>query len=78
MEAKAVARVAREEASQVVTQYKASMEFENEVNEVVCDAFYKGSKKCKRKVIQAFHLSDLRVIIIDEPEEVEGGVDVAT
>lgn len=48
------------------------------MNEVVCVAFYKGFEEYKRKVMQAFHLPDLRDIIADEPKEVEGGVDTTT
>lgn len=51
--------------------YKISVEFEDEVNETICDAYYKGFKKCKRKLAQAFYHPDLKDIITDEPEKIE-------
>lgn len=45
-----VARVVREEATQAVVWYKTSIMFEDEVNEAVCNAYYKGFEECKRKV----------------------------
>lgn len=50
-------------------KYKALAKFEDEVNEVVYDAYYKGFEECKRKVAHAFHLPDLKDIVIDEPEK---------
>lgn len=44
----------------MIVRYKTSMEFEDEVNEAVCNAFYKGFDECKKKVAQAFHLPDLK------------------
>lgn len=37
-----VARVAKEEAAWVVERYNVSTKFEDEVNEAICDAYYKG------------------------------------
>lgn len=42
----AMVRVAKDEATRAITRYKTSMEFEEEVNEVVYDAFYKGFDEC--------------------------------
>lgn len=53
-------------------QYKAFMELKDEVNEVMCDAFYKGFDECKRKIAQSLHLPDLKDIIVNEPKEMEG------
>lgn len=55
-------------------QYKNSINFEDEVNEAMYDAYYKGFEECKRKVAQAFHLPDLKDIIADELEGTEEGV----
>lgn len=52
-------------------QYKNSIDFEDEVNEAISDAYYKDFEECKRKVVQAFHLLDLKDIIVDEPERIE-------
>lgn len=67
--AEVMVRVAKEEVAQAIAWYKASVEFEDEVNEAVCNAFYKGFNNCKRKVAQTFHLPDLKDIIADEPKE---------
>lgn len=53
-----VIEVAWEEAIQVIARYKASTEFENEISEAVCDAFYKGFEECK--VALTFDHLDLR------------------
>lgn len=73
--AEVVVKAMKEEAAQVIMRYKTSVKFENEVSEAVCDAFYKDFDKCKRKVVQTFHLQDLKDIVADELEEVEGGTD---
>lgn len=41
------------------------------MNKAICDAYYKGFEECKRKVVQAFHLPDLKDIIVDKPEGIE-------
>lgn len=69
--AEMVAKVAKEEATWVVEQYKNSTDFKDKVNETICDAYYKGFKECKRKVVQAFHLPDLKDIVADELESIE-------
>lgn len=71
----AMVKVTKEEVAQVVTRYKASEEFEDGVNKVIYDAFYKGFDEYKRKVALAFHLLDLKEIITDKLEVVEGDVD---
>lgn len=78
MATEVVVKAAKEEASQAVMWYKAFMEFEDEVNEAVYDAFYKGFDECKKKVALAFHLLNLKDIIVDEPKAMEGGVDIVT
>lgn len=72
---KVLVRAAKEEVPQAIVRYKASVEFEDKVNEVICDAFYKDFDECKRKVAQAFHLLDLKDIITNEPKEIKGGAD---
>lgn len=49
--AEVVAKVDKEETTWAVEQYKNYIEFEDEVNKTVCDAFYKGFEECKRKDI---------------------------
>lgn len=44
------------------------MEFEDKVNKVVCDTFYKEFDECKRKVVEAFHLLDLQTSLLTSPK----------
>lgn len=46
----AMVKMVMEEAAQAIMQYKASTEFEDELSDVIYDAFYKGFKECKMKV----------------------------
>lgn len=73
--AKAVVRAMREEAAQVVMQCKTSTEFEDKISEAVCDAFYKGFEKCKKKMAHAFNISNLDDITANEPEGAGGRID---
>lgn len=66
-----VAKAAKEEAARVVEQNKNFANFEDKVNEAIYDTYHKGFKECKRKVMQAFNLPDLKNIVIDEPEGAE-------
>lgn len=45
------------------------------MSEAIYDAFYKGFDKCKRKMVQAFSLLDLKDIVVNEPEEAKGRTD---
>lgn len=48
------------------------------MNEAVYNAYYKGFEECKRKVMLAFHLPNLKDIITDDLEEIkEGKVSIA-
>lgn len=69
-----VIEATKKEVTDSVKQYKTLMEFEDEVQEVVCEAFIKGFEECKKKMAHFFHLPDLHDIIFVEPESDAGDV----
>lgn len=68
-----IAKAIKVEVARAMEEYKNSADFEDKVNEVICDAYYKGFEECKRKVVQAFHLPNLNDIKADKPKEAEEG-----
>lgn len=65
---KMVIRVAKVDVVQAIIRYKASEVFEDDISETICDAFYKGFDKCKKKVALTFDHLDLHDIVLDNPE----------
>lgn len=45
-----VMEATKKEVTKSIMRYKASVEFEDEVREAVCDAFFKDFEECKKKM----------------------------
>lgn len=60
-----VAQMARAQAAWAIKVYKNSTDFEDEVREFACDAYWTGIEVCRGKVSKIFHLLDQSEISVD-------------